>query len=62
VLKMARRIFIDTSPTAINGKRKKKPHYVYDGEKIFEVNKLTKLKDVDEVFIDTLLPEIYEEE
>ena len=61
MLKMARRIFVDTSPTAINGKRKKKPHYVYDGEKIFEVNKLTKLKDVDEVFIDTLFPEIYEE-
>jgi len=58
---MARAVYVDTSPTAINGKRKKKPHYVYDGEKVFEVNKLTNLKDVDEVHIDTLFPEIYEE-
>jgi len=58
---MARTVYVDTSPTAINGKRKRKPHYVYDGEKIFEVNKLTKLKGIDEVFIDTLFPEIYEE-
>ena len=61
MLKMARTVYVDTSPTAINGKRKRKPHYVYDGEKIFEVNKLTKLKGIDEVFIDTLFPEIYEE-
>jgi len=61
VLKMARAVYVDTSPTAINGKRKRKPHYVYDGEKIYEVNKLTKLKGVGEVFIDTLFPEIYEE-
>jgi len=60
VLKMARTVYVDTSRTATNGK-KRKPHYVYDGEKVFEVNKLTKLKDVDEVFIDTLFPEIYEE-
>jgi len=58
---MARAVYVDTSPTAINGKSKKKPHYVYDGEKVFEVNKLTNLKDVDEVHIDTLFPEIYEE-
>ena len=66
VWKMAKAVYVDTSPTAsrtaTDGKRKKrKPHYVFDGEKIFEVNKLTKLKDVDEVFIDTLFPEIYEE-
>jgi hypothetical protein len=36
-------------------------HIVFDGERIFEVDKLTKLKDVDEVYIDTLFPEIYEE-
>jgi len=57
---MARTVYVDTSRTATNGK-KRKPHYVYDGERIFEVSKLTKLKDVDEVFIDTLFPEIYEE-
>jgi len=60
VLRMARTVYVDTSRTATNGK-KRKPHYVYDGERIFEVSKLTKLKDVDEVFIDTLFPEIYEE-
>jgi len=68
VLRMKSRVvavFIDTSRTAsrtAEGKRKKrKPHVVFDGERVFEVNKLTKLKDVDEVFIDTLFPEIYEE-
>ena len=60
MLRMARTVYVDTSRTATNGK-KRKPHYVYDGERIFEVSKLTKLKDVDEVFIDTLFPEIYEE-
>ena len=64
--RMSRPVFIDTSPTAsrtaTDDKRKKrKPHYVFDGEKIFEVDKLTKLKDVNEVFIDSLFPEIYSE-
>jgi len=63
---MAKAVYVDTSPTAsrtaTDDKRKKrKPHYVFDGERIFEVYKLTKLKDVDEVFIDVLFPEIYEE-
>jgi len=53
-------VYVDTSRTAINGKRKK-PHVVFDGERVFQINKLTKLKNVDEVFIDTLFPEIYEE-
>jgi len=64
VSRMSRPVFIDTSPTAsrsaTDDKRKKRePHYVFDGEKIFEVDKLTKLKDVNEVFIDSLFPEIY---
>ena len=58
---MARAVYVDTSLTAINGKRKRKPHVVFDGERIYEIDKLIKLKDVDEVFIDTLFPEIYEE-
>jgi|GEM_PF-1756771 len=49
VLRMSRAVYVDTSRTVINGKKKRKPHYVYDGEKTFEVDKLTKLKDVDEV-------------
>ena len=61
VLKMSKAVYVDTSRTAINGKRKRKPHYIYDGERVFGVNKLTKLKDVDKVYIDTLFPEIYEE-
>jgi len=61
VLRMAKTVFVDKSPTAINGKRRRKPHYVYDGERVFQVNKLTRLKNIDEVFIDTLFPEIYEE-
>jgi hypothetical protein len=61
VLRMAKAVLVDTSPTATNGKRKKrKPHYVFDGERILEVDKLTKFKN-DEVFIDTLFPEIYDE-
>ena len=58
---MSKAVFIDTSRTAINGKRKKKPHVVFDGEKVFQINKMTRLENVDEVFIDTLFPEIYEE-
>ena len=58
---MSKTVYIDTSRTATNDKKKRKPHVVFDGERVFEVNKLTKLKDVDEVFIDTLFQEIYEE-
>jgi len=58
---MSRAVYVDTSRTSINGKRRKKPHVVYDGERIFQINKLTKLKSVNEVFIYTLFPEIYEE-
>jgi len=61
VLKMAKTVYIDTSRTAINGKKKRKPRILFDGEKVFKINKLTKLENVDEVFIDTLFPEIYEE-
>jgi len=61
VLNMSRAIYVDTSRTAINGKRKKKPHVVFEGKRVFQVNKLTKLENVDEVFIDTLFPEICEE-
>jgi len=61
VLRMAKAVYVDTSRTATNGKKKRKPHVVFDSEKVFEVDKLTKLKDVTEVYIDTLFPEIYEE-
>jgi hypothetical protein len=32
---------------------------VFDGEKTFKVSRLTKLKNINEVFIDTLFPEVY---
>ena len=61
MLKMSKTVYIDTSRTATNSKRKRKSHIVFDGERVFEVDKLTKLKEVNEVFIYTLFPEIYEE-
>jgi len=57
---MSRAVFVDTSRTARGGKRRK-PHVCYDGKRIFKISKLTKLKDYDEIFIDTLFPEIYDE-
>jgi len=58
---MPRAVYVDASPTATNGRRRRKPHNVFDRERTFKVNKLTKLKNVDEVFIDTLFPEVYDE-
>ena len=56
VLKMSKTVYIDTSRTATNSKRKRKSHIVFDGERVFEIDKLTKLKEVNEVFIYTLFP------
>ncbi len=53
--------YVDTARTTLNGKRRQKPHMVFDGERIFKVKKLTDLKDAEEIFIDTLFPENYEE-
>ncbi|MCL7389878.1 MAG: hypothetical protein LZ173_08135 [Thaumarchaeota archaeon] len=53
--------YVDTSVTATNGKRKRKLHTVFDGEETFKVSRLTKLKNINEVFIDTLFPENYNE-
>jgi hypothetical protein len=55
---MSRVYYVDTSRTAY-GKRRRKLHYVYDGQKIIKVRKLTRLKDASEIFIDSLFPEIY---
>jgi hypothetical protein len=56
---MAEVYYVDVSRTAVNGKRRQKLHYAFDGEKILKVRRLTKLKDASEVFIDSLFPEIY---
>jgi hypothetical protein len=57
--KTAKTVYVDTSVTATNGKRKRKLHTVFDGEETFKVSRLTKLKNINEVFIDTLFPENY---
>jgi hypothetical protein len=57
--KTIRAVYVDTSPTATNGKRKQRLHTVFDGERTFKVSRLTKLKNINEVFIDTLFPENY---
>jgi len=61
VSRMSRAVHVDTSRTATNGKKKRKPHVVYDGKKIYKVNKLASVRNIDEVYIDSLFPEIYEE-
>jgi hypothetical protein len=53
--------YVDVSRTAVNGKRRQKLHYAFDGQKIIKVRKLTKLKNADEIYIDTLFPENYNE-
>jgi hypothetical protein len=58
---MARSVYVDVSWTA-NVKRKRArrghPHVAFDGERFYEVNRLTKLKDAEEVYIDSLFPTI----
>jgi hypothetical protein len=58
---MTRVYYIDVSRTAVNGKRRQKLHYAFDGQKILKIRKLTRLKDASEIFIDSLFPEIYNE-
>jgi hypothetical protein len=53
--------YVDVSRTAVNGKRRQKLHYAFDGEKMLKVRRLTRLKDASEIFIDSLFPEIYNE-
>jgi hypothetical protein len=58
---MAEVYYVDVSRTAVNGKRRQKLHYAFDGEKIIKIRRLTRLKDASEVFIDSLFPENYNE-
>jgi len=61
-LDMARSVYVDVSWSA-SVKRKRAgrghPHVVFDGEGFYEVDRLTKLKDAEEVYIDSLFPTIY---
>jgi hypothetical protein len=58
---MTKIYYIDVSRTAINGKRRQKLHHAYDGEKIIKIRKLTRLRNANEIYIDTLFPEVYNE-
>ncbi|MCL7384554.1 MAG: hypothetical protein LZ174_09735 [Thaumarchaeota archaeon] len=58
---MTKAYYIDVSRTAINGKQRQKLHCVYDGQKIIKIRKLTKLRNADEIYIDSLFPENYDE-
>jgi hypothetical protein len=58
---MSKVYYIDVSRTAVNSKRRQKLHYAFDGQKILKIRKLTKLKNADEIYIDTLFPENYDE-
>jgi len=58
---MSKVYYIDVSRTAVNGKRGQKLHYAFDGQKIIKVRKLTRLRNADEIYIDSLFPEVYNE-
>jgi hypothetical protein len=58
---MAEVYYVDVSRTAVNGKRRQKLHYAFDGQKIIKIRRLTRLKDASEIFIDSLFPENYNE-
>jgi hypothetical protein len=60
-MKMSKVYYIDVSRTAVNGKRGQKLHYAFDGQKIIKVRKLTRLRNADEIYIDSLFPEVYNE-
>lgn len=55
------RAWVDVSRTAMGGRRRNKRHVVFDGEGFLEVERLTELGDRDEVYIDSLFPEFYDE-
>jgi hypothetical protein len=61
-LDMARSVYVDVSWSAGVKRRRAgrgHPHVVFDGEGFYEVDRLTKLKDAEEVYIDSLFPTIY---
>jgi len=49
------------SRTANGSKRRSKPHVAYDGEKLIRIRSLLELADAEEIYIDSLFPEIYED-
>jgi len=58
---MARTVYVVVSKDAINRKSSKGRYLVYNGERMFRIEKLTELKDVDEVFMDAIYSSMYSE-
>jgi hypothetical protein len=58
---MAKVYYIDVSRTAVNGKGRQKLHYAFNGQKIIKIRKLTRLRNADEIYVDSLFPENYDE-
>jgi hypothetical protein len=52
---------IGSSSTAVNGKGRQKLHYAFNGQKIIKIRKLTRLRNADEIYVDSLFPENYDE-
>jgi hypothetical protein len=53
---MTKVYYIDVSRTAVNGKGRQKLYYVFNGQKIIKIRKLTRLRNADEIYVDSLLP------
>ena len=59
---MARIYHVDTAvPSDRKKRRKHKTHVVFDGSRVFRVERLTELGDAAEVYIDAMFPELYDE-
>jgi len=58
---MTKIYYIDVSRTAANGKGRQKLHYAFNGLKIIKIRKLTRLRNADEIYVDSLFPENYDE-
>ena len=59
---MARVYYVDVAIPVDRKKRKRhKTHAVFDGVRVFRVNKLTELEDAEEIYIDAMFPQNYEE-
>jgi len=58
VMPMGKRYYVDVAIP--EGKRRKR-HAVYDGEKVLKIDDLGKLPDAVEVYLDALLPRIFDE-
>jgi len=42
-------------------RRKEKSRAVFNGDRMFRIKKLTELEDANEIYVDVLFPELYDE-